>query len=136
MAVIMHISVAAANAAVDSLVALIDAGTAGKMEIRTGTMPATPETGATGTLLATHPLSVTSFGAAAAGTATANAITDDTNTAAGDAGYARIYDSASTAIIDLNVGVGATFSVNIDTVTFVAAGTSVINSATLSQPVA
>lgn len=128
-AMVDSLTAAARNAAVDSLTALIDGG---YIEIRTGTMPANVDDAATGALLAVHTCADPSFGASAAGTAVANAIADDTNTSAGTAGYARIYDSAGTAVIDLDVGVGAVFSVNIDTVTFVAAGTSTINSATIS----
>lgn len=65
-------STAAKNAATDAVTALIGSG--GKLKFRTaGTI------GAPGTAAATLSLSSTPFGAASAGTATANAIASDTN---------------------------------------------------------
>lgn len=62
----------AKNAATDAVTGLI--GTGGKLKFRTpGTI------GAAGTAAATLSLSNTAFGAASGGTATANAITADTN---------------------------------------------------------
>ena len=70
-------STAARNAATDAVTALI--GSSGNLKFRTsGTI------GSPGTAAATLPLSATAFGASSAGTATANAITSDTN-AAGNA---------------------------------------------------
>jgi len=63
---------AARNAATDAVTALI--GASGHLKFRlTGTV------GAPGTIVANLALSATAFGAAATGTATANAITSDTN---------------------------------------------------------
>lgn len=97
-----RISTAARNAAVDGVVDLLDGGAgAGYIEIRTGSQPASVGTAATGTLLATLPLSDPAFGAASSGTATASAITDDTSAdATGTAGWFRAYDSAGTGVID------------------------------------
>ena len=65
-------STAARNAATDAVTALI--GASGYLKFRlTGTV------GAPGTAVATLPLSATAFGASSAGTATAAAITSDTN---------------------------------------------------------
>jgi hypothetical protein len=65
-------STAARNAATDAVTALI--GASGNLVFRlSGTI------GAPGTAVATLPLSATAFGASASGTATANAITSDTN---------------------------------------------------------
>jgi hypothetical protein len=65
-------STAARNAATDAVTALI--GASGKLKFRlTGTV------GAPGTAVATLSLSATAFGASSSGTATANAITSDTN---------------------------------------------------------
>jgi len=65
-------STAARNAATDAVTALIGAN--GRLAFRlTGTVSAP------GTVVALLPLSATAFGASATGTATANAITSDTN---------------------------------------------------------
>lgn len=65
-------STSALNAATDAVTALI--GTSGNLKFRlSGTI------GSPGTVVATLPLSATAFGAASSGTATANAITSDTN---------------------------------------------------------
>lgn len=65
-------STAARNAATDAVTALIS--TSGNLKFRlSGTV------GAPGTAVATLPLSATAFGASSGGTATANAITSDTN---------------------------------------------------------
>lgn len=100
-----RISTAARNAAADAIVDLLDAGAgAGYVEVRTGSQPATPNTAATGTLLATLPLSDPAFGAASNGTATAAAITSDTAAdATGTAAWFRAYDSAGNAVIDGSV---------------------------------
>jgi hypothetical protein len=87
-------SVAARNAATDAVTALI--GASGNLVFRTsGTV------GAPGTAVATLPLSSTAFGAASTGTATANAITSDTN-AAGNASAvatATLQTSGGTVVI-------------------------------------
>jgi hypothetical protein len=65
-------STAARNAATDGVTALI--GASGKLKFRlSGTI------GSPGTAVATLNLSATAFGASSSGTATANAITSDTN---------------------------------------------------------
>lgn len=87
-------STAARNAATDAVTALI--GTSGNLVFRlSGTV------GSPGTAVATLPLSSTAFGAASSGTATANAITADTN-AAGNASpiaTATLQTSGGTVVI-------------------------------------
>lgn len=87
-------STAARNAATDAVTALI--GASGNLKFRTaGTV------GAPGTAAATLPLSADAFGDSASGTATANAITSDTN-AAGNASAvatATLETSAGTVVI-------------------------------------
>ena len=91
-------SVAARNAATDAVTALI--GTSGNLKFRlTGTV------GAPGTAVATLPLSATAFGASSSGTATANAITSDTN-ATGNASpvaTATLETSGGTVVIHCEV---------------------------------
>ena len=87
-------STAARNAATDAVTALIS--TSGNLAFRlTGTVSAP------GTVVATLPLSATAFGASSTGTATANAITSDTN-AAGNASpiaTATLQTSGGTVVI-------------------------------------
>jgi hypothetical protein len=99
------VAVAQCNAAVD----LIDAGSgAGYIEFRTGSGPADCDTASNGTLLATLTFSTTAFGpagdASPGALATAAAITGDTSAdATGIAGYARVFDSDATCIMQLTV---------------------------------
>lgn len=87
-------STAARNAATDAVTALI--GTSGKLVFRlSGTV------GSPGTAVATLSLSATAFGASSSGTATANAITADTN-ATGNASpvaTATLQTSGGTVVI-------------------------------------
>jgi hypothetical protein len=92
-------STAARNAATDAVTALIS--TSGNLKFRTsGTI------GSPGDVVATLPLSSTAFGASSSGTATANAITSDTN-AAGNASAvatATLETSGGTVVIHCAVG--------------------------------
>ena len=88
-------STAARNAATDAVTALI--GTSGNVVFRISpSSVASP-----GTAVATLPLSATAFGASSSGTATANAITSDTN-ATGNASpvaFATLQTSGGTVVI-------------------------------------
>lgn len=132
-----RISTAARNAAVNGIVALLDGGAAaGHVEIRTGAQPASVATAASGTLLGTLTLSDPSFGAAASGTATANAITSDTSAdASGTAGWFRAYDSNNTAVIDGSItATGGGGDMTFDNVSIVAGGTIAWSSWTITMP--
>jgi len=134
----MKLAVAYRNAACDAVVDGVDAGAAaGYLEIRTGTPPTNPDSAATGTLLATLPMSDPAFGAAASGVATANSITSDTSAdATGTAGWARLYDSDDNPIADFDVGATASGKdIEFDDVSFVAGGTVAISSFTVTVPV-
>lgn len=99
-----RITVARANAAVDSHTAALDAGAgAATVKIYTGTQPATADTAASGTLLATITCSDPSFGAAASKTATANAIAAVAASATGTAGWFRAASSTPTTVLDGSV---------------------------------
>ena len=101
----MILSLAAGNAAVNAVTALLNAGTPpGLIKIWTGSAPATPETADSGTLLATLTFSTTAFANASSGTATANTITSGTAVATGTAGYARAYNAAGTCVLQFTVG--------------------------------
>lgn len=112
-------STGARNAATDAVTARI--GASGNLKFRlTGTVAAP------GTVVATLPLSATAFGAASSGTATANAITSDTN-AAGNAspvatatletsgGTVEIHCAVTASSGDINMSNGLTVA-NGDTV--------------------
>lgn len=107
----LTISNAAAIAASDAIVDLIDAGSgAGKLRIYSGAQPNNPDVAVTSqTLLAELTFSDPAFGSAADGTpgglATANSITSDSSAnATGTAAWFRIVDSDDTAIMDGTVG--------------------------------
>ena len=110
---------AARNAATDAVTALI--GASGKLAFRlSGTV------GAPGTVVATLSLSATAFGASSTGTATANAITSDTN-AAGNASpvaTATLQTSAGTVVIHCAVAASAS-DINMTNGLTVAAGDTV-----------
>ena len=107
----MEITIAARNAAGTALTDLLNSGS---IEIRTGTSPGV-DSAATGTLLGTLPLSATAFGTWSAGSATANAITQDASAdATGTAGYFRALDSGSGTDMILNsvsIVAGATIDI-------------------------
>lgn len=92
-------STAARNAATDAVTALIS--TSGNLVFRISPS----SVGSPGTAVATLPVSSTAFGAASSGTATANAISADTN-AAGDASpiaFATLQTSAAVIVIQCAV---------------------------------
>jgi hypothetical protein len=105
-------SEAAAQAALDALLAKLNVGGAGVIKIFDGTIPANCEAADAGTRLATLTLSATAFPSSATNAsprgakATASAITSDTNAAAtGTAQYFRAYDhTGTTCVIQGNCG--------------------------------
>ena len=130
------ISVGARNAACDAIVDLIDIGSGvSYLKIYAGTKPASPGTAVgTQTLLASLAFSNPAFGASANGTATAAAITNDTNTGAGTATWFRICDRNAAAVAD---GTVATSGADLNFpsgVAFTAGGTISISSLTVQVP--
>lgn len=126
-----RISTGARNAAVNAITALLNGG---KVEIRTGSQPASVGTAATGTLLATLPLSATAFATASNGSASANAITSDTAAdASGAAGWFRGYDSAAGGVIDGSItATGGGGDMTLATVSIVQDGTVSMTAWTIS----
>ena len=113
-------STAARNAATDAVTALI--GASGNLVFRIS--PST--VAAPGTAVATLPLSATAFGAASSGTATANAITSDTN-ATGNASpvaFATLQTSVGTVVIQCAVAASGS-DINMTNGLVVAAGDTV-----------
>lgn len=115
----VQVSIAARNAMIDVLADLIDAGaSAGKLYIRTGDPPATPETADSGTLLAELTFSDPAYGAASAAEATNATITGDSSAnATGTAGHYRVKDSNAVTIWQGTVGaIGSGADLELNTV--------------------
>jgi hypothetical protein len=92
---------AVVNALADAAVDRLDAGSGpGYVEIRTGSQPATANTAASGTLLATVVLADPAFGSAVAGVATATDPAPVAAVAAGTAGWFRAFDSTGATVHD------------------------------------
>lgn len=137
----IHFRDVAKTAILNAIKADIDAGAAaGYLRIYSGAIPATPETAATGTLLAelrlSYPMgSVT--GSASTLALVFSAITQDSSAdASGTAGYARILRSdGTTAVFDCDIsatGGGGTLQLN--TTSIVAGGPVLVTSFTISVP--
>lgn len=100
----VRLSTAARNAATDAISGLVDAGSGpGTIKIYSGSQPATPNTAASGTLLATVTLSDPAFGASSAGTATGADPAPVTAAATGTAGWWRMADSDGNPVMDGSV---------------------------------
>lgn len=133
----LKLSTAARNAANNGVTALLNGG---RVEIRTGSPPTNLTDASSGTLLATLALNATAAGASSGGTATFNAITNDSSAdASGDAGYFRVYASGGSdtaAIFQGTAGEAAdTPDLTFDEKTFVAGGIVSISSLTFSVPI-
>lgn len=107
----------------------------GYLRIYTGAQPATPETAASGTLLAELRFNATAFGAAAAGVITAAAITGDTSAdASGTAGWFRALKSdGTTALVDGSVGTSGA-DLNFNSVAFSAGAAVDVTAFTITLP--
>jgi hypothetical protein len=109
----------------------------GYVRVYSGTVPATPETAASGTLLAELRFSATAFGSASGGIFTANAITSDSNANnSGTAGWARVLKSDGTsAIWDCDVtATGGGGAITFDTVNLVAGAVISLGGFTVTLP--
>ncbi|MER5420351.1 hypothetical protein [Streptosporangium roseum] len=132
-----RLSTAARTAAADAVVDLLDAGSgAATIEIRSGSQPATANTTATGTLLATFTLADPAFGAASSGVATmASTPRTTTGVAAGDAGWFRAKDSSGATVYDGSVtATGGGGQIELATVTISVGLTVELTSATVTMP--
>lgn len=122
-------SVALATAEASAVATFIS--TSATMQIRSGTIPATPETTAAGTLLVTVPLA--SFTASGA-VVTSNDPAAVSPAASGTASWARVLKSDGTTVVcDLDVGTSGT-SVTLGTTT-ISTGTNVdLSAITITVP--
>lgn len=126
-------SAAGRNAALAALAALLDGGT---LTFYTGTRPATPETAASGTLLAQMTLGNPAFSAASGGSIVANVIGDVSIPTSGTAGYCRLADSSGNGVIDGDVGtIGSGAFIEVSSTAFTSTVTIHVNSLTLNLPI-
>lgn len=128
---------AAASAAADAVLGLIDAGAAGgTLKIYGDTRAATADTAVGAqTLLATLTFDGTrAFAAASNGQATVNTVTSDTSADDTDtATWFRVADSNGVAVFDGNVDTAAS-DLNLNTTAIVAGATVSISGGTYTQP--
>jgi hypothetical protein len=129
-----HLAIASWNLALN---AALDVLNAGFLEIYSGTQPATPDTAITTQVkLAKLPLAATAFGAASAGTKTANAITSANALATNTATWFRAFKSDdATAVIDGSVGTSAA-DMNLNSVSLTSGSAVAVTSWTVSMPAA
>jgi hypothetical protein len=115
---------AARNAACDAIVDLIDAGSgAGTLVFETsGDVE-----------VATLTFSDPAFGSAATGTATASAITSDTDAAGGTIAQASAYDSDSNKVIEFTCGTSGA-DINLSSLSITAGDTVSCSSLTITVP--
>jgi hypothetical protein len=130
----LRLSPAARNAAGDAITALLNAGGAGTIDIRTGAQPTDPATAATGTVLATFTLPATAFAAFTSGTGNLNTVAAVTASATGTAGWFRMKNNAGTGVIDGTVGTSGA-ELNLTTTSIQSGGNVSITGGSLSMPV-
>lgn len=123
----------AATAAVDD--ALVTAlGTNAVIEIRTGSKPATPETAASGTLLASITIASWTAATPGAGQVTGSNPAAVAISASGTAAHFRAKTSGGTAVLDGTVGTSSADMI-LDSVTLVSGGSLDLGSPVLTVPV-
>lgn len=132
------ISMAAAKAGLDAILAKLNVSTAGSIQIFTGSPPATCEDASTGTQLASLALSTTAFASSTDSgtgyaTASANAITNATAGATGTAGYFRGFDSTGTCVIQGTCGTSSADMI-LNTTSIVSGATVSITAWTVNLP--
>lgn len=127
------------NRTCNTLVTSVDQGTTnpnGTINIYTGSQPATPQIGATGTLLVTIPFNNPSFGTASSGTAAmvTTVQVSATVTTSGTAGWFRVFDRTGTqAVFDGAIAISGA-DMNFDNTAFVSGGTATITSMSITVP--
>lgn len=128
------IDAAATNAATTAFASTAGAGTT--LEVRTGSAPATPETTATGTLLATVTIGSWTGTSDGSGNVTAGNPAAVTIAATGAAGHFRLKTSGGTALMDGSVGeTGSGADLILDDADLVSGGSLDLGAPTLTIPV-
>jgi hypothetical protein len=132
---LLQLTNAAATASANALLALIDVGTQGKINIRTGAMPATADTAASGTILCTLLFPDPAFPTAVNGVGTANVIAQVASIASGVAGHFEVTDSSNVVIFRGDVTAsGGGGSMELVTTTITSPQPVQITSFTYTQP--
>lgn len=127
----MNKSNKAVNYEADALASALSAGT---LEVRTGTIPATADDTATGTLLGAIPLNSPAIvGNAVNGVITLDVPVQVLAVAGGEATWGRFKDNAAATIMDVSIGVSAT-DLTIDNATVVTNDPLKITSFTYTVP--
>lgn len=98
------------------------------LEIRTGTQPASANTAASGTLLATITLPASPWAAASSGSIAKQGVWSATAVATGTAGYARLI--GGTNAMDVAIGTDWT----IDNASIISGGTVTVSTASITIP--
>lgn len=107
----------------------------GNLEIYSGAQPATGDTAASGTLLATIPLPADAFTTASGGQISKQGTWEDTVDTSGTAGWARLSNSAGTDSMDLNVtATGGGGEIELDSTSLVAGGIVSVSTFNITQP--
>lgn len=124
---------ASVEAAVNAVTALLNSGF---LQLQTGTQPAV-DAAITGSEVAKLTFGATAFAASTASggvvTATANAITSDTNATGGTVGYAILFKSDGTTVVaTMDVGTSGA-SLNLSTLTITGGSTVACSSFTITQ---
>lgn len=129
----LTVTVAASDAMGEALVTAI--GATATIQIRSGSKPATPETAASGTLLAT--VAISGSFASAGGVLTSANPAAVTIAATGTAGYFRLLTSGATAILDGTVtATGGGGDIELATVALSSGASLDLGVPTLTVPVA
>jgi len=125
-------AIATRNAKLDAQTARYNGGT---LNWYTGAIPATPDSPATGTLLATNSCANPAFSPAANGVATYNPDTPNTQVATGNIGYCRVLDSGGAVVADLDVTLtGGGGAIEVDKLAIAAGENVTVTSFTLTEP--
>lgn len=129
----MKTAVATRNTQLDAMTALLNGGS---LRLYSGTEPATPETALSGnTLLAQLTFGSPAFGAASAGVATSNAITQDSSAdATGTATFFRCLASNGTTVVYQGTVSTAAADLNLNSVSISSGAAVAVSSLTVTLP--
>jgi hypothetical protein len=139
MANLFKLGTTCRDAACNGIVDAVDGGTPpGRLEHRVGTQPTNVSDASSGLLLGVNLFANPAFGNSSTGTATANAIANDTNADnSGTAGYFRVYTGAGadTAALFQGNTAASGADLNFDNPVIVAGGVIAISSFTVTMPI-